>query len=80
MKRKKKNSFHSFIGHSAFCAVLMASSAAWAAPTPEDVALSEALFREGKTLLQEGKFDLACPKPPESQRLDPAGGTPGHIL
>ncbi len=55
--------------------ILAASSAAWAAPTPEDVALSEALFREGKTLLQEGKFDLACPKLAESHRLDPAGGT-----
>lgn len=53
----------------------MTSSSALAAPTPEDVALSEALFREGKALLQEGKFDLACPKLAESQRLDPAGGT-----
>lgn len=53
----------------------MISSSAWAAPTPEDVALSEALFREGKALLQEGKFDLACPKLAESHRLDPAGGT-----
>lgn len=62
----------------ALCAwglVLGAAPSAWAAPTPEDVALSEALFREGKTLLQEGKFDLACPKLAESQRLDPAGGT-----
>lgn len=55
--------------------ILGFSSSAWAAPTPEDVALSEALFREGKTLLQERKFDLACPKLAESQRLDPAGGT-----
>jgi len=55
--------------------LLFASSSAWAEPTPEDVALSEALFREGKTLLQEGKFDQACPKLAESQRLDPAGGT-----
>ena len=55
--------------------ILATSSAAWAAPTPEDVALSEALFREGKTLLQEGKFDQACPKLAESHRLDPAGGT-----
>jgi hypothetical protein len=62
----------------AFCALglmLVASPSAWAAPTPEDVALSEALFREGKSLLQEGKYDLACPKLAESHRLDPAGGT-----
>lgn len=55
--------------------ILAVSSAAWAAPTPEDVALSEALFREGKALMQERKFDLACPKLAESQRLDPGGGT-----
>ncbi len=54
---------------------MLLASPAWAAPTPEDVALSEALFREGKTLLQEGKFDIACPKLAESHRLDPAGGT-----
>jgi hypothetical protein len=60
---------------SAFALILGLSSEALAAPTPEDVALSEALFREGKTLLQERKFDLACPKLAESQRLDPAGGT-----
>lgn len=58
------------------CALaLVTSFSAHAAPTPEDVALSEALFREGKTLLQEGKYDLACPKLAESLRLDPAGGT-----
>lgn len=55
--------------------LLFASRWALAGPTPEDVALSEALFREGKTLLQEGKFDAACPKLAESNRLDPAGGT-----
>lgn len=49
--------------------------AAWAGPTPEEVALSEALFREGKELLRAGKYDEACPKLAESERLDPAGGT-----
>lgn len=58
-----------------FLSTLLASSTALAAPTPEDLALSEALFREGKALLQEGKFEQACPKLAESQRLDPAGGT-----
>jgi len=55
--------------------LLLVAVPAWAAPTPEDVALSEALFREGKSLYQEGKFDVACPKLAESHRLDPGGGT-----
>ncbi len=72
----KQNDLRNFIAAFASWGLFtVASSAAWAGPTPEDVALSEALFREGKTLLQEGKFDLACPKLAESQRLDPAGGT-----
>jgi hypothetical protein len=75
---KQLQHFSALIWRPTLCAlglVLGASPSAWAAPTPEDVALSEALFREGKTLLQEGKFDLACPKLAESHRLDPAGGT-----
>ncbi len=59
----------------AFALAFLAACPVIAAPTPEDLALSEALFREGKTLLQEGKFDAACPKLAESHRLDPAGGT-----
>jgi hypothetical protein len=55
--------------------VVMPFSLAWAGPTPEDVALSEALFREGKDLIRAGKYEEACPKLAESQRLDPAGGT-----
>jgi hypothetical protein len=38
-------------------------------------AAAEALFDEGVRLAKEGKYDLACPKLEESQRLDPAIGT-----
>jgi hypothetical protein len=37
--------------------------------------LAEQMFTEGRKLMGEGKFDEACPKLAESQRLDPGGGT-----
>ncbi len=46
-----------------------------AQPTGQDVATSQALFDEGKRLMDAGKLDEGCPKLVESQRLDPAGGT-----
>jgi hypothetical protein len=40
-----------------------------------NVALAESLYQEGKRLVGEGKFDLACPKFAESYKLEPATGT-----
>ncbi len=37
--------------------------------------LAEQMFLEGKKLMGEGKFEEACPKLAESERLDPGGGT-----
>jgi hypothetical protein len=40
-----------------------------------DPATAEALFREGRRLLEEGNYDAACPKLAESHLQDPASGT-----
>jgi len=40
-----------------------------------DVALAERLFREGKELLNQGRYDEACAKLSSSYREDPATGT-----
>lgn len=40
-----------------------------------NAAHAEALFKEGKDLLAQKKYDAACPKLAESARLDPGSGT-----
>src|SRR2546425_547721 len=57
--------------------VLGATSPAWADPSPTDKAASDVFFTDAKKLIEEGRFNEACPKFEESQRLDP---TPGTLL
>lgn len=48
---------------------------AMAEPAGDPVAMAEALFQEGKQLLERGEAHAACPKLAESLRLDRATGT-----
>lgn len=51
------------------------TSSAFAEPTPQERALAESLFQDGKRLVKEGDYATACAKFTESQRLDPQLGT-----
>ncbi len=46
-----------------------------APPTDEEKAIARTLFEQGRSLVRAGKWDEACPKLAESQRLDPGIGT-----
>lgn len=45
------------------------------AQAPNDKALAEVLFNDGRAALERGDFAVGCPKLAESDRLDPAPGT-----
>src|SRR5688572_16417056 len=47
----------------------------WSGSALGDPATAEALFRDGRRLLDEGRYDEACSKLAESQAQDPASGT-----
>jgi hypothetical protein len=59
-------------------AVAVAVAATWSFPTvalAQDAATAQALFEEGRALMQQQDYTKACPKFAESQRLGPASGT-----
>jgi hypothetical protein len=60
----------------AVCAVcVLGHGSAWGAPTAQQKGQAEALFREGRTFMNAGRYAEACAKFEESQRLDPHLGT-----
>ncbi|MBX3229355.1 MAG: hypothetical protein KIT84_17955 [Labilithrix sp.] len=63
------------VGLGFFAAMACGSGTARAQATGQDVATAQALFDEGKRLMEAKDFAAACPKLVESQRLDPGGGT-----
>jgi hypothetical protein len=60
---------------SAIALLAAALAAGPAANAQTQAAPAESLFEEGRALLVQGKFELACAKFAESERLDPAVGT-----
>jgi hypothetical protein len=54
--------------------VVVSGPSAWA-QGDDPRALAEALFRNGRDLMAEGRFQQACPKFAESQGVDPKAGT-----
>lgn len=59
----------------AFGGAVALSAPALAEPTAADKSLATQLFKEGRTLVDQGKIAEGCRKLEESQRLDPGGGT-----
>jgi hypothetical protein len=52
-----------------------ASALAQSAPNSNSAAIAEALFQEGRRLMESKEYKEACSKFAESQTLDPSGGT-----
>lgn len=64
----------SSLGALAF-ALLLAPAASAAEPSAADKSLAQALFEQGRSLMDGKRYAEACPRFADSERLDPGGGT-----
>jgi hypothetical protein len=70
---------HAALAVTALLAALAVPSAARADAAPQDQAVAQSLYDEGRTLMNAKNFAQACPKLEESQRLDPSPATEFHL-
>ncbi len=70
---------HVALAAAALLAALSLSAPARADATPQDQAVAQSLYDEGRTLMTAKNFVQACPKLEEAQRLDPSPATEFHL-
>ena len=70
--RRRETKFYLF---GTILAVALAAPVAASAQGASNQAAAQALFDEGRKLMEAGKYSEACPKLESSQKLDPGAGT-----